>query len=107
MARPCFCLFADRLALSSGVWTTCSSTPTLSPHPIYSPRTPLLPVRKLVVRRVLISRIIQRSSCCDMNMLCPCPALMCPSSVDELRKYSSMKTRSDGFMSECLDWKRS
>jgi hypothetical protein len=32
MARPCFCLFADRLVLSSGVWTTCSSTPTHSPQ---------------------------------------------------------------------------
>jgi hypothetical protein len=26
------------------------------------------PVRKLVVRRVLMSRISQRSCCCDMNM---------------------------------------
>jgi hypothetical protein len=43
-------------------------------------------VRKLVVRRVLISRISQRSCCCDMNMLWPCPALKCPSSVDDWRK---------------------
>jgi hypothetical protein len=57
-----------------------------SPHPIYSRRTPLPPVRQLVVRRVLMSRISQRSCCCDMNMFCPCPALECPSSVDDLRK---------------------
>ena len=53
---------------------------------IYSPRTPLQSVQKLVVRGVLISRISQRSSCCDMNMLWPCPALECPSSVDDSRK---------------------
>src|SRR5450755_4745777 len=33
MARSCFLLFAHRLALSSGVWTACSSTTNKSPGP--------------------------------------------------------------------------
>ena len=56
MARSCFWLFADRLALSSGLWIACSSTPTHFPAHYASP------VRKPVVRRVLMSRISQRSS---------------------------------------------
>jgi hypothetical protein len=36
-----------------------------------------------------------------MNMFRPWPALLCPSSVDELRKYLSMKTRSDELSDSC------
>jgi hypothetical protein len=52
----CFRLFEGRLALSSGIWSTCSSTPTHS--------LPTMPqsVRKPIARRVLMSRISQRSS---------------------------------------------
>lgn len=86
MARSCSRLFAHRLALSSGIWTAYSSTPTHSPHPVYSLRAMLRSVRKPVAHRILMSRISQRSCCCDMNMFRPCPALKCPFSVDDLRK---------------------
>ena len=78
-------LFADRLALSSGM-DAAHRRQHIPCTQIYSPRTPLQSVRKLVVRGVLISRISQWSSCCDMNLLWPCPELECPSSADDSQK---------------------
>jgi hypothetical protein len=63
---------------------SCQEIP--APPNIYSMRTTLQSVLELVIWRVLMSRISQRSCCCEMNMFRPCPAQECPSSVDELRK---------------------